>query len=57
VPLSALGGATLLTVADLVARTAAAPAELPLGVITALAGAPFFLWLVRRTRHERLGPA
>jgi iron complex transport system permease protein len=49
-PLSAVAGATLLLLADLVARTAAAPAELPLGVLTAALGGPFFLFLVHRTR-------
>ncbi|ONG45017.1 iron ABC transporter [Pseudoroseomonas deserti] len=47
-PLSALLGAALLVLADLVARSLAAPAELPVGVVTALLGAPFFLWLLRR---------
>lgn len=47
-PLSALAGATLLIVADSVARTIVAPAELPIGILTALAGAPFFLWLLLR---------
>lgn len=47
-PLSALLGATLLTAGDLVARTVVRPAELPLGILTALIGAPFFLWLLRR---------
>lgn len=47
-PLSALLGATLLTAGDLVARTAVRPAELPIGILTALLGAPFFLWLLRR---------
>ena len=41
-PASALFGATLLTAADLIARTAAAPAEIPIGIITALLGGPFF---------------
>ncbi len=49
-PGSALLGATLLVGADLVARTAVSPAELPVGVITALAGAPLFLWLLWRGR-------
>ncbi len=49
-PASALGGAALLDAADTFARTLAAPAELPVGVITALLGAPFFLWLLLRTR-------
>lgn len=46
-PLAALLGATLLTAGDLVARTAVRPAELPIGILTALLGAPFFLWLLR----------
>ena len=45
-PASALVGAALLLAGDLLARTVIAPAELPLGVITALIGAPFFLWLL-----------
>jgi iron complex transport system permease protein len=47
-PGAALLGATLLVLADLIARSVAAPAELPVGVVTALLGAPFFLWLLRR---------
>ncbi len=43
----ALGG-VLLVGADLIARTAVAPAELPIGIVTACAGAPLFLWLLRR---------
>ena len=54
-PASAIGGAALLIAADLVARTVAAPVELPLGVITALAGGPFFLWLLQRTRRQHGG--
>ena len=46
-PLASLIGATLLTAGDLVARTAVRPAELPIGILTALMGAPFFLWLLR----------
>ncbi len=45
-PASALAGALLVLGADLIARTIAAPQELPLGVVTAFIGAPFFLWLV-----------
>lgn len=52
---SALLGASLLLLADLVARTIAAPAELPIGVLTALAGAPFFLWLLLRDRRRSFG--
>lgn len=51
IPLSILGGATVLLLADLLARLVMAPQELPVGVITALAGAPFFLWILRRSRH------
>ena len=47
-PGSALLGAAVLVLADLAARSLAAPAELPVGVVTALLGAPFFLWLLRR---------
>ncbi len=48
VPASVLAGATLLILADLVARTVVAPSELPIGVVTALLGGPFFLFLLRR---------
>ncbi|MGA0598849.1 FecCD family ABC transporter permease [Enterovirga sp. CN4-39] len=47
-PASALLGATLLVAADMVARVAVAPAELPIGIVTALIGAPYFLWLLLR---------
>ena len=49
-PGSALAGGSLLIVADAVARTVVAPAELPIGVLTALLGGPFFLWLLLRQR-------
>lgn len=49
---SALGGAVLLLAADIVVRLATVGAELKLGVLTALVGAPFFLWLILRTRTE-----
>jgi iron complex transport system permease protein len=52
-PGSALAGALLLGAADLGARTLAAPAELPIGLLTALLGGPFFLWLLRR---QEIGP-
>ncbi|WP_240660190.1 iron ABC transporter permease [Streptomyces sp. WAC 01529] len=55
VPGSALGGALVMVAADLAARTVAAPAELPLGVLTALFGSPFFFWLLRRTRRRQGG--
>ena len=49
-PASVLAGATLVIGADMVARVVVAPAELPIGVLTALLGGPFFLWLLLRTR-------
>lgn len=49
-PASALLGAILLLLADAVARTIVAPAELPIGIVTAMAGAPFFLWILLRNR-------
>ncbi|MDT0306230.1 iron ABC transporter permease [Streptomyces sp. DSM 44917] len=55
VPGSALAGALVLVAADLAARTLAQPAELPLGVLTALLGSPFFFWLLRRTRARQGG--
>ncbi|WP_075738324.1 FecCD family ABC transporter permease [Streptomyces acidiscabies] len=55
VPASALLGAFILLAADLAARTVAAPAELPLGVLTGLLGSPFFFWLLRRTRKRQGG--
>jgi iron complex transport system permease protein len=48
-PTAALGGGALLVFADTLARTIVAPAQLPVGVLTALAGVPLFLWLLRRT--------
>lgn len=52
-PLSVLVGAATLLLADVAARTVLAPQELPVGIITALAGAPFFLWLLRREGMNR----
>lgn len=49
---AALAGAVFLVVADLIARMILAPAEIPVGVITAVIGAPFFLYLLRHTRKE-----
>ncbi|WP_345752641.1 FecCD family ABC transporter permease [Microbacterium rhizophilus] len=54
-PASLLGGATLLTAADLAARTAVPYAELPIGMITALVGGPFFFALLRRARRRSGG--
>ncbi|MGB1014848.1 MAG: FecCD family ABC transporter permease [Nannocystaceae bacterium] len=50
IPASALLGAALLLAADVVARTIAAPAEIPIGILTSLLGAPLFLWVLV---HER----
>jgi len=51
-PTSALAGAAFVVIADLIARTLLAPIEIPVGIITALIGAPFFLYLLRRSRRE-----
>ena len=50
-PMSAVGGAILVLLADMTARTIVAPIELPVGLVTALIGAPFFISLLRK-RHE-----
>lgn len=47
-PASVLLGAAFLVLADALARTVAAPTELPIGVVTAFVGVPFFVWLLRR---------
>jgi iron complex transport system permease protein len=49
-PASALLGGTLLILADVLARTIVVPAEMPIGIITAAVGAPFFLWILLRNR-------
>jgi iron complex transport system permease protein len=54
-PASILGGAAFMMAADLVARTAIAPSELPVGAITALCGGPFFIYVLRREGHKTLG--
>lgn len=51
---SALLGAFFLIITDTLARTIIAPAELPIGIITAMIGAPFFLWLLIKRRNENL---
>jgi len=48
IPASALSGGALLCVADLVSRTIMPPMELPAGVVTAIIGSPYFLYLLRR---------
>ena len=50
-PLSVLSGAIFLILADIIARTILSPAEVPIGVITAIIGAPFFLYLLRRRKR------
>ena len=49
-PASLLGGAIVLVLADLVARTIIAPIEIPVGIVTAVLGGPFFIWLLVRGR-------
>jgi iron complex transport system permease protein len=48
VPTSAVGGAIAIVAADTLARTVVAPTELPVGAMTAIAGAPVFIYLMRR---------
>ncbi|MFA5840236.1 MAG: iron ABC transporter permease [Candidatus Margulisiibacteriota bacterium] len=52
VPYSALSGALLMVIADAISRTVLSPIEVPIGVVMALVGAPFFLYLLRRRRTE-----
>ena len=52
VPLSILGGGAALLLADILARVVIAPQELPIGVVTALVGSPFFLWVLRRAKDQ-----
>lgn len=54
IPLSAILGAFVLLWADSLARTIVAPAELPIGIITAILGAPFFLWLLMKNRQTTM---
>ncbi|MHA2225563.1 MAG: FecCD family ABC transporter permease [Candidatus Hodarchaeales archaeon] len=51
-PVSAMTGASFLIIADVVAKTVIYPTELPVGIITALCGTPFFLYLLRRQKKE-----
>jgi len=51
-PLSILGGATALLISDILARVVLAPQEIPVGIITALAGAPFFLWVLKSAKNQ-----
>lgn len=52
IPISILGGGTALLLADLFARILLAPQVLPVGIVTALVGAPFFLWILRRAKNQ-----
>jgi iron complex transport system permease protein len=52
IPLSIIAGASTLLLADLLARILLAPQTLPVGIVTALAGTPFFLWILRRAKTE-----
>jgi len=52
IPLSIISGAWLLLFADVLARVAIAPQEIPVGIVTALGGAPFFLWILRRAKSQ-----
>jgi iron complex transport system permease protein len=52
IPISALSGMLLMVVTDALSRTVLAPTEIPIGIIMALVGAPFFLYLLRRRRVE-----
>ena len=51
-PLSLIGGAGALLLADVIARSVMAPQELPVGIVTALVGVPFFLWVLRRAKNQ-----
>jgi iron complex transport system permease protein len=51
-PISALTGAIFLVWADMAARMVLAPEEMPIGIITAICGSPFFIWMLRRKRYS-----
>jgi iron complex transport system permease protein len=51
-PLSLISGASILLFADVISRVVLAPQEIPVGIVTALAGAPFFLWVLRRSKNQ-----
>ncbi|MCO8121057.1 iron ABC transporter permease [Stieleria sp. TO1_6] len=52
IPMSVFVGGSLMLIADAIARTVIAPAELPVGIVTAILGCPFFLWLLLRDRRS-----
>lgn len=51
-PLSLINGASALLIADVISRVVLAPQEIPVGIVTSLAGAPFFLWVLRRSKNQ-----
>lgn len=51
-PLSLISGASVLLFADVISRVVLAPQEIPVGIVTAIAGAPFFLWVLRRSKNQ-----
>jgi iron complex transport system permease protein len=53
-PFSAIAGAGLLVLADVVGRVVARPQEIEVGIVTAIIGAPFFIWIVRRQKVRDL---
>jgi iron complex transport system permease protein len=54
IPFSALGGAIFMILSDTLARTLLAPMEIPVGAITALFGAPYFIFLLNKTKRKGL---
>jgi iron complex transport system permease protein len=52
IPLSIICGGSALLLADMVARVALSPETLPVGIVTALVGEPFFLWILRRAKAQ-----
>lgn len=55
IPMSAITGASFLLVADTIARVLIAPGEIPVGIVTAFFGGPFFIWLLMRARKRGMG--
>ena len=54
IPLSAIGGAGLLTFSDVLGRVLGSPGEIEVGIITAIVGAPVFIWIVTRTKARSI---
>ena len=52
IPMAAIVGGCFLVMADLIARTVLSPGEIPVGIVTALCGAPFFIYLLIRNRQD-----